>query len=887
MNTLQQAIYASVSALAVVCATGAAYGQTTATAATADAEKFQWNIPQQSLADALIAWSERSRYVVLIQDDLIAGLQSPELVGAFTKFEALDLLLADSGLAYRFRDAETLVVTPRLQTASMTVPAETDTTAGARASRSVDTVVEGIDTQQDRQRRDDERASEGGDQIVVTGTRVRGASPTSPVLTVTRDDIDRSGFGDVGELMRSLPSNFAGGANPGNIGAGAANSNITNASTINLRGLGGGATLTLINGRRLAGDTFGQAVDFSIVPLAAVQRVEVVADGSSAIYGSDAVAGVVNFVLRKNYDGLDLSARVGGSTEGGGFSQNYSALGGISSDRGYALANVEYSRQEPILASDRDFTSDAPPDVPLNRFQEKTSVFASAGRELTDRLTVEVDALWSARNTEYLQQTRNVNSASATETDTETYAVAGAGIVALPADWDLRVTFGNARSETNTLTTSAAAVTPFRYLNEVMSAEAVVDGSIRLFPGRTVRAAFGGGWRKESLNSGSPATLIAGAHESAYFFGELYIPVVPSSAGRPWIEEFDISLSARHEDYTDYGSTTTPKIGIRYVPFAGLTLRGTWGESFKTPTFQQQGQARTILIQRAANFGGPATGLAMVGTGGSAQLKPERSTSWTVGFDFSPPQVRSASLSATAFFIDYVDRVVLPFTSPTTALSNPIFAPFVTDDPSPVLQESLLSDAANVFNLSGLPYDPNEVVAFIDNRFTNASAQSAKGVDVAYRQDFQLGPSGIHVFADATWIRVTQQTIPTVPEVDISGTIFNVPEFRTRFGLTWEHAQWSLTGAINYLPKSTDNGVTPNASIDSWTTVDANFTYRFGEASRLLRGASLSVAVTNLFDQEPPFAASPSLLAHDGIYFDSVNASAIGRFVSATLRTRF
>lgn len=885
-KNIRNAIAASVSAMALICAAEATNSEAELERA-GNSVAIEWNIPAQPLTDALIAWAEQSNYVVLIEDDLTAGIRSPALTGLFTSFEALERLLAASGLTYKIRDEETLIVAPRLQMASMTVPPETSDPANARASQPVETVENGVDPEQSRRRRDDERPSDDRDQIVVTGTRIRGASPTSPVQTVTRDDIERSGFGDIGELMRSLPSNFAGGANPGNIGAGAANSNITNASTLNLRGLGGGATLTLVNGRRLAGDTFGEAVDFSIVPLAAIQRVEVVTDGSSAVYGSDAVAGVVNFILRKDYEGLDVSARIGGSTQGGGFAQTYTALGGVASDRGYALANVEYSDRNPILASDRDFTSDAPPKVPLSRRQEKTSVFASAGRELTDNLTVELDGVWSSRNTERLQQTRRANSGSQTETETESYAVAGAGIVELPAEWDLRVTLANARSETNMLTTSATTVTPFRFVNEVTTAEAVVDGSIRLIPDHTVRAAFGGGWREESLRSGSPSTRIAGSHEVGYLFGELYIPLVPASARRPWIEAFDVSLSARFEDFTDFGSTTTPKVGIRYVPFSGFALRGTWGESFQTPTFQQQGQARTILIQRAANFGGPATGLALVGTGGSTQLKPEQSTSWTIGFDLAPPQMRSLSLSVTAFNIDFVDRVVLPFTSPTTALSDPIFAPFVTDNPSPEFQAALIADAARVVNLSGLPNDPNDVVAFIDNRFTNATAQTAKGIDLSYRQDFQLGSSTLRAFADATLIRVTQQTIPTVPEVEISGTIFNVPDFRTRFGLTWKHAQWSLTSAINYLPKSTDNGITPSAPIDSWTTVDANVSYRFDAVAEALSGASLSLAVTNLFDEDPPFAASPSLLAHDGIFFDSVNASAVGRFVSLTLRNRF
>src|SRR5690606_19798485 len=136
--------------------------------------------------------------------------------------------------------------------------------------------------------------------VVVTGTRIRGGESASPVITIGIEDIREAGFTDLGQVIRSIPQNFSGGENPG-VAAGAetgpagiANRNVTGGSSLNLRGLGADATLTLLNGRRLAYGGYTQTVDIAAIPVEAVDRIEIVADGASAIYGSDAVAGVAN-----------------------------------------------------------------------------------------------------------------------------------------------------------------------------------------------------------------------------------------------------------------------------------------------------------------------------------------------------------------------------------------------------------------------------------------------------------------------------------------------------------------------------------------------------------------------------------------------------------------
>ena len=154
------------------------------------------------------------------------------------------------------------------------------------------------------------------EEIIVTGTNIRGVDTSaSPVFVFSREEIELTSRSTIAEVVETLPQTFGGApratttAIPG-IGNGA-NNNGERGSGINLRGLGADSTLTLLNGRRVAPSGIGNYVDLSVIPMVAVDRIEVLADGASAIYGSDAVGGVVNVILRKRFDGAQTRARFG------------------------------------------------------------------------------------------------------------------------------------------------------------------------------------------------------------------------------------------------------------------------------------------------------------------------------------------------------------------------------------------------------------------------------------------------------------------------------------------------------------------------------------------------------------------------------------------------
>jgi len=326
-------------------------------------------------------------------------------------------------------------------------------------------------------------------------------------------------------------------------------------------------------------------------------------------------------------------------------------------------------------------------------------------------------------------------------------------------------------------------------------------------------------------------------------------------------------------------------VGLRYQPAPGLALRATWGTSFKAPQFSQEAQPVGAYLYQAATLGG-SSGQALLAYGGNTQLKPERSTSWTAGVDWSPPQLRSLVVSLTYFNIDYTNRIILPFTTPAGALSNPANTPFIVVDPTTAQQAAAIAAAPTLINASGQPYDPANVVALLEGRYINASLQKIDGVDLSIKQGFTLPLGHLDAFAAASWLHIEQQLAAGAPSQTVTGTLFNPPTARVRSGLTWVFGGFSSTGVLNWVSGETDNGVTPNVPISAWTTMDFTVTYKFGRLTPQLPGLESTLAITNAFDRAPPYARGAGA-QYAGYDFDSTNASAIGRFISLTLRQRF
>lgn len=201
----------------------------------------------------------------------------------------------------------------------------------------------------------EDKSSDSGADIVVTGSLIRGVAPIgSPLIAVGRDSLIESGTLTISDALKEVPQITGLGVDESHRGAQGGSSNIFYNNQVNLRSIGPQATLTLINGHRAPSTgTAGYSVDPSVIPTLAVERIEVVADGASATYGSDAIAGVANIITRNRFNGLQVSGRLGGGAD---YNENQQGIivGKQWSNFGAMLA-FEHSYHSRLEGSDRDY----------------------------------------------------------------------------------------------------------------------------------------------------------------------------------------------------------------------------------------------------------------------------------------------------------------------------------------------------------------------------------------------------------------------------------------------------------------------------------------------------------------------------------------------------
>ncbi|MEO5694148.1 MAG: TonB-dependent receptor plug domain-containing protein, partial [Usitatibacter sp.] len=213
------------------------------------------------------------------------------------------------------------------------------------------------------------------ERIEITGSNIKRVQEEGalPVQVITRKDIERRGISSAEELVMLLSANGTGADNlSSNVGIqlGTTDRNNNGNTSANLRGLGASSTLVLLNGRRLTTHgAKGNAVDLNSIPLAAVERVEVLKDGASAIYGTDAIGGVINFILRKDFKGVEINASTDITEDGGGNLHRGSLLAGfgdLSKDRFNVMGLITYDKQERLSGSQRSFSNGFQPERGLS-----------------------------------------------------------------------------------------------------------------------------------------------------------------------------------------------------------------------------------------------------------------------------------------------------------------------------------------------------------------------------------------------------------------------------------------------------------------------------------------------------------------------------------------
>jgi len=852
-----------------------------ASAAAWSAPTYEFNIQGATLDAALKQFAAQSGLQVAYFTKIAAGRTAPAVSGTFTAEEALRKLLDSSGLTFERIDGNTLAIR------------DERVKAGAAA--------------------DGDRALEAVSEVIVTGTHIRGVvNDTTPMMTFDRDYILRSGYTNLMQVVESLPTNFKGGAsgatevapfgNASNYGQ-----NLTRGTGFNLRGLGSSSTLTLINGRRVAPSAHGQFVDVSTIPLSAVERIEILTDGASAIYGADAVAGVVNIILRRDFEGMETGLQLAASDDGAVDERRLSHTIGGRWSSGNVLVTTEYHNRSEFDVADRSFIMAAGADSPtwlLPQRELATLLFA-----LDQQLPAGFDV-----NSTVMYAYEDVNQKFAFPDSIDTQspitkrwsASAGLGYDAF-GDWRLLLDGTIARVETDTDFTGhdpetdelTFHVDDYHDVFDTWSLDLKGDGTLFELPGGAARLAVGGSYREDDLISTRVWLIPANgrqvraddARQVASAFAEFHVPIVGAKQGFTWARRIDLSLAGRYDDYSDFGSTTNPKAGIVWSPVDSLDLRASVSSSFRAPNVAEKALGvRGVQISTGMMDApdGSGTRIPIFYLMGSAPLTAEESDNLALGLTWRSQMLSGFELSLDYFEIDYTNRISTPPYDEGSLSRREDFGDSITeianDDAAQAYLEARLAAGDSFIDWEGI--GSTGVRYAFDLRQKNAARTRTSGFDVAMAYSFRHGANAFDLNLNVSHLREILTSLARDTNTFDQLDTYNQPlDWRGRLMGTWARGGFATTVAVNHSDDYINDSFSVDVPIGSWTTVDLNVSYDFARRPRApwLDGARMSLAVTNLFDREPPEADSPLY----PMGYDVFNADAMGRYVAARVSKRW
>ena len=849
------AVSAAVTCLSIVGVTAAADVQASIRKHT--------DIPAQDLDTALRTLAQEREFQIIYLSEQVQPLFTPGVSGDLTVDEALHSLLNGSGLQYRHVDDKTV---------SISGPASDSTASGPS---------------------DNSRAPL--EEVVVTGSNIRGAdNSASPLEVFTRKDIRESGVSNTQQFIQNLTQNFTGGTSEttigGILGGEGSNLNYGSATGANLRGLGNDATLTLLNGRRMAPVGVGEAVDLSSIPLSAIERIDVLTDGASAVYGSDAVAGVVNIILRKEYDGAETRLRYGTVTEGSSKDVQAGQTVGASWSTGNVFASYEYARRTDLSTEERSFTrgNQLFTNASLIPDSLQHSAIVVLNQQLGDGVSMYVNGTASRRDnrSEYMSSSGLVSTPTFSD-----QLGANAGLqFTLPGDWRADTGLSYSRNEMNN--TSFYSGVFDGTVNMESSASVLdvkLDGSALNLPGGDVKVAVGSQYRRETFNSDGDYSNTKGEDKRniSAVFGEMLVPIIGAGNEMAGAKHLDLSLAARYEHYSDFGSTTNPKLGLAWSPATGVNLRGTYGKSFRAPSLYEMSPNAFALAPYVYNFPDPqspsGSSYTIVLLGNNPDLTAEKAKTWSAGFDIQPQLLGGVQVSATYFDIRFENRAGLPvpytdFFSMLTKESEHAFA--VTHNPPLALVQSYFDNPR--FDDGGVGVTPSDIAAIANDQLANVAQSHQEGVDLTLSYRMTLPVGALSLRSNGTYILdSTKRVTAGSPELK-SYDLARLPAaLKLRGSVGWSYGGLGITAFVNHTGTYRNELGTSNADVASWTTVDLSARYDTGSQFGWLRDVQVTASAINLLDRAPPY------VYYYGLNFDATNASATGRFLSLEVSKQF
>jgi iron complex outermembrane receptor protein len=737
--------------------------------------------------------------------------------------------------------------------------------------------------------------------VVVTGTRSlnrRSLDTESPVDVISSKDLLGTGSGELATVLsRLLPSmNFA---RP--TGADASDA----VRPAQLRGLSPDQTLVLVNGKRRhtsavvnVNGTLGRGsapVDLNAIPLAAIDHVEVLRDGAAAQYGSDAIAGVVNIILKRGADGGELEATYGNYDKGDGNQTTVRGSTGFKlGDKGWVRVAVEAANR---LATNRSFADPRPESGPrqgtvTQRYGDPDSkpktLFVNGQYSLTDDIDWYAFANYGERKT---SSAANWRTAYATpfnpanpvlrtplypegflplENSKSTDASLVTGLRGELAGWrwDASLNYGRNRFEldvdnTVNYTLGSASPTSF-YAGKLTSTQELANLDIaRDIPvswmAGPLTVAFGAEARYESyeIGAGEPNSYFgSGAQGFSGFRAEnagknsrnnqsLYLNLEGDI-----LKDLSGSLAVRHERYSDFGNTTSGKGSLRYAFTPQFALRGTVSNGFRAPSLAQE--YYTITTTNSLQVPGQGSQLIETGTFpvgsaaaqalGASSLKPERARNLSFGAQWQP--TRNWTTSVDLYRIDIDDRIVF---SSNLQLAG-----------APVLNNALRNQG---------------IFVGAARYFTNAVDTRTKGVDVVStyrlplaqgaRADFTLGYNHNdnevrRVAANPALLAANNLTL--VDRQSINRLTVGSPKDKLTLGADYTRGVWS--GHANVTRYGEFTVPQNNAALDQ--TYDPQWVLDVSGTVRVASNWRVTLGIDNLTNRYPAQVSSASNLNLNG-----------------------